>query len=278
MHRALLVAMHDIVNVQLVTFYLWLMLCLLIAVGLTVGELTVRPSNRRVLNGTNTVLQCTTSNLSTPVIWFCRGSCSADKSELESTYILLHGTVQNPYKDRVSVVRDSPGQFDLAFSAVYERDTGNYSCVDRHGIGDRADAEVLVVTRTPPDGGQQQVTQPVVATTKLTDNVSPRQTVSTTVSHLRSSSPNVITIVVPVITGLLVVAVVVVAVIVYLYCVRRKRKSSAKSTSGWCLGQSRAPGSRRDNTLSTSSSDKTSPTANPSKSLITSGLSQQANC
>jgi hypothetical protein len=231
--------MQDIFDARLVTFGLWLMISLLIAVDKTVGELTVRPSNHRVLNGTSIVLQCTTSNLKFPVIWSFRRNSYTVKSEVEPTYIFLLDTVQNPYKDRVSVVRDSRGQFDLAFSAVYEGDTGNYSCIDRHGIGERADVEVIVATMTPPDGGQQQITQPVVATTKLTANVSPRQTVSNTVSLLRSPSLNVVIKDVVSVTGAIVVAVLVVVGITIEF-VRRKRQSAAMSDSVSSLLQSRA--------------------------------------
>jgi hypothetical protein len=237
--------------------------------GSTIGQLVIRPSNQRVPNGTGILLQCTTSYTAFPVVWFCKGTCSADKSAKESKYIFLYDAVQDPYTERVSVVRSHSGQYDLEFSAFYEGDAGNYSCVDRHGIGDRADAEVVVVvvTRRPPDGGDQRVTSPLLAATKFTASVSPRQTVSTTVLPSHTAS---VYVAAAVVASTAIVVTIAIALVVYLW---RKRIYSGFRhclSSCCCFRDEAAPASISSKSseserqgvpmLSTSPSGNTSPT------------------
>jgi len=71
------------------------------------GALTVTPRNASALLGTSVTLHCSTDVMSTPVNWYCSGTCSANTT-VPVAYLFMAGELTDSLAHRVSIVSDDP--------------------------------------------------------------------------------------------------------------------------------------------------------------------------
>ena len=70
------------------------------------AALTITPRNTSAVLGTSVTLHCSTDILSTPVNWYCAGTCSANTTS-PVVHLLMAGVLTESFADRVSIVRNN---------------------------------------------------------------------------------------------------------------------------------------------------------------------------
>ena len=82
------------------------------------AAITVAPHNTTALLGGSITLKCSTNITSSPVNWFCSGTCSANTTAT-AVYLVLTGVLTESYSHRIQLVRNTATYVLACLDVVY---------------------------------------------------------------------------------------------------------------------------------------------------------------